>query len=118
MYQIYLSRIFDKDSHTKEIVKSYFNNSYDDFYEHLEAYLSNFHPSQSIALGKQLYKCDFSPPDYNKGARKSYRLIIAFIQVQGIIIPVKIYKKSKTSNIAKNELLKILESMYREMKIK
>lgn len=117
MHQIFLSKIFDRDSGTKEIVKSYFKNSYDDFYEHLESYLQNFHPTQSIALGKQLFKCDFSPPEYGKGKRKSYRLIIAFIQVEDVIIPVKLYKKSQIENIPKQELLKILDGIYREMKM-
>lgn len=117
MVNIYLSKIFGKDTGTKEIVKSYFNSSYEDFYDHLESYLYNFHPQQSLSLGKHLFKCDFSPPKYTKGKRNSYRLIVAFIQVNNLLIPVKIYKKSQLSNISKIELSQKLDRIYRELNL-
>jgi hypothetical protein len=117
MYQILLSSVFDRDSDTKEIVKSHFNKSYDAFYDELEIFLKNLNFDTIISLGKNLYKCDFSPTQYGKGARKAYRLIIGIIKIKNVIIPIKIYKKSNISNINKEILVMILEQISNELNI-
>lgn len=114
MYNIYLSPIFVRDKDTKEIVKSHFQGSKVHFALSLEQFLQNHNTQSSISLGKNLFKLDFSPDSFKKGKRKSYRLIIAFIEIEKVIIPIKIYKKSRTGNITKKKLSKILDQILLE----
>ena len=114
-YQVFFSGRFDRDSGTKEIVRSYFGKSYDRFYNFLRAELENFDPRLAITLGQHLYKKDLSPPGFNKGKRNAYRLIIAYFQFGEVLAPVVLYKKSNISTISKQELMKVLEEIVAEL---
>lgn len=111
MPYIYFSPIFVKDSDTKEVIRSYFEKSAKKFMEEVEFQLKDFKKELAIPLGRYMYKLRFAPSSFKRGKSKAYRLIVAFIEVDNVLIPVKIYKKSNYSNITKGELSKILDEI-------
>ncbi len=115
MHKIIIPNLFYRNSSTKEIIKSHFNKDEIGFYQELREFLEKFDPNNEISLGQKLYKCDFSPLNFKKSRRKSYRLIVACITIHDILIPIKIYKKSMLENIDKKDLVIMLNEIFKEI---
>lgn len=77
----------------------------------IESQLKDFKKELAIPLGRYMYKLRFAPSSFKRGKSKAYRLIVAFIEVDNVLIPIKIYKKSNYSNMTKAELSRILDEI-------
>lgn len=80
--------------------------------------LCGFNPHGSIFLGDDLYKIRFCIPELPKGKSGSFRLIVAYDQVEQLVSPVAIYFKGDYAKIPLPLLRALWQDIIKEIKPK
>ena len=106
MVEIEYLRNFEKSF--KKIFKKYKHTAKNDLAKFLEMLQEN--PKMGIELGNNLYKIRVANSSKNQGKSSGYRVITYHIDESEKVSLVDIYDKSTTSNITKDELIKIIKS--------
>lgn len=80
--------------------------------------LNHFNREQAVSLGNNIYKIRLKTKSIPKGKSKSFRLIIAVIEIDKIIVPIAIYFKGDFDNMSKNEINNHLNTTLFELRFK
>lgn len=97
-YKIYFAEHFKKQ--IKPYEKKY-RNIHDDVVIALEA----FDKRQAESLGGKTYKIRIRSSDIPRGKSNAFRMVISFIEIDGIIIPLVIYFKGDRDSVSQEEIL-------------